>query len=1473
MAVSLEKFYEVIKAAKVLDGDLILQGENNDQKLKKVNYGGSYAYGKGWDDRRVTATENQSKDARIAFWNAINENAKLTGLSPDLKEVIKKMLGITGDREHLNLDASSKPLSRRLVRLVFDTLDANDALKDFKAQKGVGEMKRVGARAFGGKNGMTVNQKQFNGIFDQLEQRMDSLTGLNSPIKKAAFLELAAECKRLFVEGRTEGVLRDILSDGLDIKSIADRMVAIVTSDNHILPVPTCGIAGTPAVGVLAPDTAKLMDDFRLRVEKSGMDVIDEKIKLTGDLQSQNELPNNIVAEIIYSRDPMELSRGGIANGERLGRILMSRPDEFFELLKDTSKDYLKQNETYIALKNVDKSIAQAFEKTLKAVIKAVFTNPDGKVNLKDENKTAFPKTCFGHAQEIFKAIAKGGVEKAINKAFSDNGKSGDNPIRKTIHDGLMKALGFMSKEGVMVEDDHILNKRGEQDLNGVFARKVLVEMLRGATPDRLRQLYAAGLREHRTFNAVETLFEAGPYAQKLVQGFSDDKLSKEVTDVLKRMRGKLPSIDRNIVKVQLLQYLEATGKTVEDVSSIEISNGAGSASVGETFKGVIHFKDSVPDKNIVIKQLRPDVEWKFSQDAQAIGNRLDAEEKAALKRKDKDAKAAVDHVRTLRNIMLSTEVSIRQEFDFNVEQLNALRSLANTLNENTVVVQVVDRNGVRRGVPDTAKLVKSMGLILKPRKTESDFINALKAAASDEGLKGVMEDYLIPSQKSCMICEDVPGRTIDKEIKEVKVPKFDLSEAKKTIKYLVLKGPAEKFEKSVKGAKYDSYESGSQIINEAERFNKILEKGSDKSKESNSIGDNELPTIGDFRNSEDHFNDYKELEELTKKHFPDEKIDILKLEESDREKFLDLGDRLGGMNWRGYRSDVKTNSSGINDLLSGFYDNAKTVLSQPKEFVNAVVKKAEQVKVKPQSVDYSEKTLNENKGLKKLFSIKRELLALTKRSVEGLFFGKIPYLHGDLHASNLMRSSESEGLSSLVMIDHGKAIVLDEKQRELYKELILAANKSTQTINGVALARAFRNIVADEVLRLETAAKNDKKNGETGVNDKVLRSLQETLDKLNDAQCFTTFCRECRELGDINAFGVLESMRKIAIKQGLMIPQKLYDFLGTLGKLQNAIDSVEEKISSFRLLAVKQKALEIYESKTFGVEINKVVNGRDMLETGIKNAENEDQVCNLLHDALKTALGENETTSNELFDSVMENRGTQSMRLKAVGGLGIGNEVRLWQDEELKDLPCSSTQDILDIVLGDGIRTVESVKKDAPQENVQQENVQQENVQQKDNQNIGRIQDVEACGGDTDKLYRLYYRLPIGTDIKKTWEEYTDARKEAETKVLEAALEVLFRESVNSLVYDSYNVEDSNYGALNQNTYILELRNMKVKNGNMPGNNAYDQKCNEIAKRALESYRQDRNGFDLLNLLSPDGIDSTNLEEIVKKTIGFVEE
>ena len=245
-------------------------------------------------------------------------------------------------------------------------------------------------------------------------------------------------------------------------------------------------------------------------------------------------------------------------------------------------------------------------------------------------NEAQLPREVLTQFDAILQAMSTEGCEKLqahVNATFNvvanEAGVVASDPYRGKSTKAIVAEL-----KGKTL--NQILDAAATSDAPGQIGlfKQVISTYFTQLRPADKRSAFAASLRYAETFESGETekagnaftgaVFKGGgPILQKLMQGLPKEMMGPYAS-VLDDMRAHLAPIPRKVVQAYLMEMIsDSTAQHDADpskpkITSIEVTQSLGAASVGEAFLCKFHYVDSAGAKrsaNCVVKIMRHDAE------------------------------------------------------------------------------------------------------------------------------------------------------------------------------------------------------------------------------------------------------------------------------------------------------------------------------------------------------------------------------------------------------------------------------------------------------------------------------------------------------------------------------------------------------------------------------------------------------------------------------------------------------------------------------------------------------------------------------------------------------------------------------------------------------------------------------------------------------------------------------------------------
>ena len=180
-----------------------------------------------------------------------------------------------------------------------------------------------------------------------------------------------------------------------------------------------------------------------------------------------------------------------------------------------------------------------------------------------------------------------------------------------------------------------------------------------------------------------------------------------------------------------------------------------------------------------------------------------------------------------------------------------------------------------------------------------------------------------------------------------------------------------------------------------------------------------------------------------------------------------------------------------------------------------------------------------------------RGLLAMVEKITTGIVDGHPPFLHGDMHAGNIMRELNT---GILKLIDYGRGMELSEDEAAAFTQLLEVFSAQERPNRAEEIVSAYMNIVEVRYQELRTRINNQPLLADE--NDLAEAQLQrETLKLLyTDANRRALVDKLANQLEGVGGDIVsgLEKLVGVIANQGLTLPQSLSEFVDSFVKIRN---------------------------------------------------------------------------------------------------------------------------------------------------------------------------------------------------------------------------------------------------------------------------------------------------------------------------------
>lgn len=811
----------------VLDGDLRLRAKGDRMVLDKVNWGCSVRR-KFNGDAKAQALPAESQAVRKALFRAIvSSNSFSAADQQQIIELSRNLLGINravtvdelNDLKGVSGTALSRLTARNFIekytRVQMSDLVRGKANTQSEYFMKVNDKGEVLARRLGGVNGLMLKKDQF----DKLFTRAADLAAKDTPAEKAALDGLVARYQSIFADKNAsiEELQRFFHNDDdfvnnneagkshldLDLKSVAEKMKSIIANEVPLVEKQGKTGRGAVALGIFQDKDFKAQYDAYVSRMSTYGDV-DDMIEFAPVNGQQNAADDdkapvrNLVADLFFNEDPVEMETCGISDGERIARVLFSH----LKVVKSICREVAQNSENEDSNLHYASKMLENISPQLAADFKALIQKING-ILKQDASANLTTSKFLNNAQNIIKAVETVGFERKIDtalKAFFE--KKATNGQGSEVFEQVCKGL--------------CLDKAPETD-NINLLKMVMqssFELPEGKEKNSEvnylahRRMLAAGARfsmvkPGQGFDYGAMLLGAGPSLLKRLQTFSKDCLGKDANipgnmdTALYMITHKLQGSGKVILKAQLYSILKTLNQNQQNgqkYDKIVVSNpNLGAASIAQAISCTL-VKNGPPKKTeeVVAKVLRPEVTMEFEAEFKGLEKKLSQD---TGKDEDKSLKSAT------RNFISS----VRPELDFENETVNAMLAMFEQ-------AELADRfsagKGAAAGSEDvkladyksSADLYKDLGRILgreqdKVRKynTEElllkdpevltdpdkrkDVVNAIKACYNKytddpvnlrKGLKEIAKGLFVTVSSNCIIMKKAKGVAMDAFLKEL---------------------------------------------------------------------------------------------------------------------------------------------------------------------------------------------------------------------------------------------------------------------------------------------------------------------------------------------------------------------------------------------------------------------------------------------------------------------------------------------------------------------------------------------------------------------------------------------------------------------------------------------------------------------------------------------------------------------------------
>lgn len=820
---ALSDYRAIVDTSKYLDGDIRLNSKEKLEKVNYgsgfanvMTLGLSNRRVRALPDQNARSREafwnalTFSNEAKSIPYKELAKIAESLGLSKNEDGVYKA-----------NAE-NAKPLSRREIKYILEKFDkvTPDQKKEGETYIGGKRGLHLTENQFKGIFDQIENRGLVKHFLPKCVGNVDKAT-LDLYAKVAG--NLIKECRRKFAAGGvSDGLFEKLFSDGMDVDQVTKRLIKYVSSDelreldfSPDTPV-SAKVISKEARKQIDKYYTKIELEGKERIgqlSKTDASFANSASNVTKDGACR------FVSELLFNSDTAQADKAGFEGGHRIVNILMKDIDTFRELCEAAaggSQD--KFNSVLKMLGEIDQALKPAFTKMIQTISSKCFggnipqdaetfrlkcvANLDKILAAVTGSKLekALDAAAIGYLDDINIEVADGvdkkGIVAYVNELLNSYMKGAENPyampsevIVKDIIDAVKQ-----NKKFATVPDDPVMkdlinaaaksriisHNTGHSALMirlgraldlyegetvkpqfSTLAATMSASLKHGVAAQSLRRMLAAGFRfaEGKKFNQNRILMELGPMSHKLLQGVNVEHTDPDLQTTLGYIRGKLPRMDVNMVKAQLVSYLsEQMNADLDKIETITIKESVGAASIAELVKAEVKYKDRPDPVVVAVKILRPEVKAKFEAERDGVLADLQAQREAIKSNTESEKYKALS---TSINEVNSLASTVGKEFNFKTEFRSAIKSYAALL-------------GRGEGADQD---IKSMGLVLKDPDKLGDFNDALcrwedtqfvlqnerhKTCTYDDVIDYLAGIYLIEASDSCLIAKNVPGQTVD---------------------------------------------------------------------------------------------------------------------------------------------------------------------------------------------------------------------------------------------------------------------------------------------------------------------------------------------------------------------------------------------------------------------------------------------------------------------------------------------------------------------------------------------------------------------------------------------------------------------------------------------------------------------------------------------------------------------------------------
>ena len=837
---TLKLFSRTIRGAKVLDGNVIISGD----QLVRVSYGSYHGlFAAKNKDRVASEAENRNvrdllRTALTTYVNGLGDAEK--NVKTKLEKIIFAQLGAEND---------SKPLSRRtiqqLIGAVYEKI-SEEQRPELQGQWNSKEWKSVGDDDLS----VMLSRNHFKNMLQDGVNVAKGLIRKQNGNDDATVNQRCATLDRMFNlylemfdKGKTDGVMGAFTCTAMDKDSIGKEMLRqlegrvfydMIRTSVASLPKADARDArnapandavkveeafGVKAFGELVRSTIKGQNRIR-SLEERNVVTFTEEVKNARHPVWVEEVPEetrqerDFIADLILSADGEKAFSFGTEGG-RIVATLVDNADLFSAICKELLKNGVGEQKAgqgfgdergkrvLTALRNV----SPRFRNELEKCIKAMFDPKNPIVQIGDcQSGAKLRDALFVKMDKVVAHFAKSNLEAKITEDVNDAVKKHADVVINQIK----SVCVCDKKEAELAILKELVIKSCDCDKRRLIAFSVRDRA--GAGLPGINAYASEGVDVEGIPGFIRGM---GVYANKILQGF---KLrggignERAVFEAVKASRSALPPIDVKLIAAKLEETF-SLGDPTASIRRIDVKSSCGSGSVAQTFACdiVVNINGKDVKKDVVVKILRPEIMAEFDRQAEIVQRFIDEYQKA-----DKESLSS-QHLTRMRDFR--GELKTRDEL---VNALVGARSLGQSLELKTDATN--NRTFIWRRADGTDEQVSennyigSESLVLNSagESNRKNVVDEINNAKNREDIGKVLDKYFIVGSGDCMLIECAKGNnlaTYQRGIDDLISNKFDVKPLNQHLEAMFANAKAESPDEFPYMSRKDFKESSSEAF------------------------------------------------------------------------------------------------------------------------------------------------------------------------------------------------------------------------------------------------------------------------------------------------------------------------------------------------------------------------------------------------------------------------------------------------------------------------------------------------------------------------------------------------------------------------------------------------------------------------------------------------------------------------------------